>query len=80
MIVQYSAYLAGIRDDWFEGYEILGDDIQIFNSEVAAKYLMVMGELGVEINLSKSVVSPSGSVVEYAKRVSFNGLDVSAIS
>jgi len=36
--------------------------------------------LGVEINLSKSVVSNPGSVVEFAKRTSFKGVDVSAVS
>jgi hypothetical protein len=39
-----------------------------------------MKGLGVEINLSKSVVSNPGSVVEFAKRTSFKGVDVSAVS
>jgi hypothetical protein len=39
-----------------------------------------MRELGVEINLSKSVVSNPGHVVEFAKRTSVKGRDVSAIS
>lgn len=67
---------------WFDGYEILGDDIQIFDTQVAAEYVKVCNLLGVTINLSKSVVStnPSKITVEYAKRTSFNGIDVSAIS
>jgi len=65
---------------WFEGYELLGDDIVIFDERVAAKYLEIMQGLGVEINLSKSVVSNPGSVVEFAKRTSIKGVDVSAIS
>jgi hypothetical protein len=39
-----------------------------------------MRGLGVEVNESKSVVSPKGTVVEFAKRLSLNGVDVSAIS
>jgi arginine utilization protein RocB len=65
---------------WFEGYELLGDDIVIFDKIVALKYLEMMQQLGVEINLSKSVVSDPGSVVEFAKRTSVKGVDVSAIS
>jgi hypothetical protein len=65
---------------WFEGYELLGDDIVIFDELVAKKYLEIMQGLGVEINLSKSVVSNPGSVVEFAKRTSIKGIDVSAIS
>jgi len=39
-----------------------------------------MQQLGVGINLSKSVVSNPGTVVEFAKRTSVKGVDVSAIS
>jgi hypothetical protein len=39
-----------------------------------------MANLGVGINLSKSVVSNPGSVVEFAKRTSIKGIDVSALS
>lgn len=42
---------------------------------------MVCDQLGVSINLSKSVVSEQiKTVVEYAKRTSFGGVDVSALS
>jgi hypothetical protein len=44
------------------------------------KYLEIMQQLGVGINLSKSVVSNPGHVVEFAKRTSVKGRDVSAIS
>lgn len=39
-----------------------------------------MRGLGVEVNEAKSVISPKGVAVEYAKRLSFMGIDVSAIS
>jgi len=81
-IVQWAYHLAyPLRPkSWFEGYELLGDDIVIFDENVAQKYLEIMQQLGVEINLSKSVVSNPGTVVEFAKRTSVKGKDVSAIS
>jgi hypothetical protein len=60
---------------------VLGDDIQIFDEKVANRYLKVCDGLGVSINLSKSVVSKQlVPVVEYAKRTSMLGSDVSALS
>lgn len=47
---------------------MLGDDIIIGHSGVAAEYLAVMETLGVEIGLAKSLVSPSRLVGEFAKR------------
>jgi len=69
------------REPWFTGYEILGDDIQIFDKAVAERYLKICDELGVSINLSKSIVSQQlRPVVEFAKRTSLDGVDVSALS
>jgi hypothetical protein len=81
-IVQMSALQAAVsvKGEWFEGYELLGDDIVIFNEKVAQNYLEIMAGLGVSINLAKSVISNPGSVVEFAKRTSVNGRDVSAVS
>lgn len=62
---------------------MLGDDIVIFDSKLAAFYLQVMGLLGVPINESKSVITLPGSkhiVVEFAKRLSVNGRDASPLS
>jgi uncharacterized protein YeeX (DUF496 family) len=64
---------------WFEDYELVGDDIIIFNKEVADSYLQVMAEIGVPINLSKSVISEK-LVTEFVKVTTVNGHDVSAIS
>lgn len=80
LIVQYcaSAVRPGLAG-WFQSYVILGDDIVIWDSRVAAKYLATMKELGVEINLSKSLRSRIG-VAEFAKRfVSFDA-DLSGVS
>jgi hypothetical protein len=57
----------------------LGDDIIIFDDKVASKYLDTMKLLGLEINLSKSVVSPNGKVIEFAKNTYLNGHNVSGL-
>jgi hypothetical protein len=67
------------RDTWYTGYEVLGDDIIIFDSLVAAEYLRIMDALGVPINTTKSVVA-TVPVTEYAKVTSYYGLNVSALS
>lgn len=66
-------------DDWFEDYELLGDDIVIFNPGVARFYLMIMSDLGVGINLSKSVVAKVNSF-EFAKTSFYKGTNVSGVS
>jgi hypothetical protein len=38
-----------------------------------------MKDLGVEINLSKSVISPKGNVIEFAKKTYLNGINVSSL-
>lgn len=53
---------------WFSLYAILGDDVIIGSSKVSAEYCVVMGELGVEIGLAKSLISPNRLVGEFAKR------------
>lgn len=65
-LVQYSAWLAG-KSRWFTEYMILGDDLLILDSGVAKCYLQVMNQLGVGVNLSKSLVSNKG-YGEFAKK------------
>jgi hypothetical protein len=60
-------------------YAILGDDLVIANGPLASYYLDIMKELGVEINLSKSLISKNGTL-EFAKRAYVRGVDVSPIS
>jgi hypothetical protein len=70
-IVQYAASSLSSGPNkgvWFEDYAILGDDIVIADDSVAKVYLSLMESLGVEINLSKSLVSDKG-VMEFAKRL-----------
>lgn len=80
-LVQYAALRAGVikEGEWFHDYALLGDDLVIAHPDVASMYLVVMDELGVSINLTKSVISPSGRCMEFAKKTIFNGVDVSAV-
>jgi hypothetical protein len=50
----------------------------VLDERLAGKYLEVAKELGVEINLSKSILSTNGSF-EFAKRTVYKGTDVSGI-
>lgn len=80
MIVQLAAKRSGYNPFvWFDNYELLGDDINIFDAKVASQYLLLMEELGVPINASKSVVARNASF-EFAKVTGFRGHNVSAIS
>jgi hypothetical protein len=63
-IVRKASELCGI--DGFEDYCVLGDDIVIANDVVAESYLKLMSDLGVSINLSKSVISKD--FAEFAKK------------
>jgi len=64
---------------WYQDYVVLGDDLVLFDKDVADQYLLLCKQLGVEINLSKSVIAKSKPVVEFAKRTSINGVDVSPL-
>lgn len=64
---------------WYTGYEVLGDDIVIFEENVAKEYLAIMEELGVPINLSKSVIA-TNPTFEFAKVTGHKGNHVAAVS
>lgn len=63
----------------FEDYAVLGDDIVIWDKRVAIQYRQLMLALGVEIGLAKSIISDSGTALEFAKRTLYKGQDVSPI-
>jgi hypothetical protein len=81
-ILQACHYNLGYSEHvWHTSYEILGDDIVIFDHDIYHEYLRVMELLNVETNPTKSLVSESDNkVLEFAKRTSVNGVDVSGIS
>lgn len=78
-VVQFAAYRVGHRS-WFQDYAVLGDDLVIGNARVANMYLSVMRTLGVGIGLHKSLISASGSALEFAKRTIYLGQDVSPVT
>jgi hypothetical protein len=81
VIVQISAEKAGtvLEGDRFEKYGVLGDDIVIFDKDTADQYLVLMKQLGVSINISKSVISDGTKVFEFAKRIVKGSSDLSPI-
>jgi hypothetical protein len=79
-IVQCSAWMAGKdRTRLFTDYCVLGDDILIWDSAVAKRYLKVITSLGVSVGLAKSVISMKGTSLEFAKKTLYKGVDVSPI-
>lgn len=85
LIVQVAAHKAGLisgpisKRNWYLNYEMLGDDVVIFNQEVATQYLEIMDTLGVPINLTKSVIAKNATF-EFAKVTGHKGHFVSALS
>lgn len=58
----------------------MGDDLVIFDEDLANSYLQVAASLGVEINLSKSISARSVPVFEFAKRTVVSSQNLSGIS
>jgi hypothetical protein len=80
-IVQVAAWEVGFPIfRLFKDYAILGDDIVIANHRVARRYLQLLKELGVECGLHKSIMSPKGTGLEFAKSTFIDKQNVSPIS
>lgn len=79
-LVQLSAYRVYGTKSWNESYEILGDDLVIFDKKIADEYLKLMEIVGTEINLTKSINSLTLPVFEFAKRTVWGPNIVSGIS
>lgn len=79
-IVQLAAWRAGhSKLKLYTRYAILGDDIMIADKAVMIAYLEILDSLGVECGLSKSILSPTGTAAEFAKRTFYKGVDVSPV-
>jgi hypothetical protein len=65
---------------WEDRYEVLGDDIVIFDRALAFRYTALMADLGLEINFSKSILSFNRPVLEFAKRTIVDGQLASGIT
>lgn len=76
VIVHIAARRARIKGTFY-GYAVLGDDIVINNDAVASEYLKLMDDLGVTINLSKTI--QSADYIEFAKRFCTSKVDFSPI-
>jgi hypothetical protein len=81
LIVQYCAIRTHVAKygEWWDGYELLGDDIVIFDHSVSSSYLSFMTDIGMEVNVKKSVVARN-ETFEFAKVTGHNGVNVSAVS
>lgn len=80
-IVQFAVQeVRGNQSTWYDGYEVLGDDIVLFEEDVYLSYTRILNDLGVPVNLSKSIPSPKVASCEFAKRTSLEGKDVSGLS
>jgi hypothetical protein len=84
LLVQVSSWKAAVVPVgvWFKDYAVLGDDLVIFNKAVAEEYLKLLRGLGMEVGLHKSLLCRAGSgnvVIEFAKRIFHNGIDVSPV-
>lgn len=80
-IVQVAAWRVGFpKHKLFKQYAVLGDDLVVGNASVARSYLYLMENIGVGINLSKSILSFKGRGLEFAKRTVIDGVDCSPIS
>lgn len=79
VIVWFAAKAAGKHD--FTAYVILGDDIVIFDDGVAAQYRIIMANLNVSINETKSLSVKTGETgaAEICKRIYVSGFEVSTI-
>jgi hypothetical protein len=81
LLLQYLNFQVYGGLKWYENYEVLGDDIVIFDKEIADRYIKLLeGDLDVKCNISKSLVSPERPVIEFAKRTSIGEVEVSAFS
>lgn len=80
LIVQTCAYRVYGSSNWFDKYEILGDDLVIFDRKIYEEYILLMADLKVGVNPSKSLISDSLNSFEFAKRTGLEGVDVSGIS
>jgi len=80
LLVQVAAWESGYSvKEWYSGYAVLGDDLVIFDPKVKDSYLRVLADLGVECGIAKSLLSYNKSVVEFAKRTLYKGVDISPV-
>lgn len=82
MLVQWAAECAGVLEggNFFEDYEVIGDDLVIHNHAVYLKYLENAKRLDYGISEAKSLPSPIVGAVEMAKKVMLGDVSVSSVA
>jgi len=82
MMIQYLAQSLNKvpKGQWYDQYVVLGDDLSLYDKDIALEYQNLCQGLGISINLSKSIISENLPVLEFAKRTSYYGNDVSPLS
>lgn len=77
-LIEFCAWLEGIKS--FRQYAVLGDDVVIWNRVVAQRYQTTLEQIGVKINLNKSLVGNACTQrVEFAKRILFDGNEITGL-
>jgi hypothetical protein len=78
-LVQSSAWMSGHTPvgTLYTNYAVLGDDLVLGDGAVKDAYLHILKSLGMEVNISKSIMSKKGLALEFAKRTFYKGMDVS---
>jgi hypothetical protein len=80
-IIQVAAWTAGYNPErLYRNYAVLGDDVVIGDKRVKTSYLKILAHLGVSCGLHKSILSPKGKGLEFAKSTFIDGVNVSPIS
>lgn len=65
---------------FFKQYRLLGDDVVIFNTEVARRYQWLLNQIGLKINMTKSVIGDKeNSQIEFTKRLALRGKEMSSL-
>lgn len=79
VIIRAAGVQCGINN--FQDYLVLGDDVVIASHEVSKAYIKIIGDIGVGITLSKSVIRNDNRFgVEFASRyIIENGVDISPL-
>jgi len=78
VVIEFCAFKEGFKS--FKDYAIIGDDVVIWNPMVARRYKNFMDEIGVSINLSKSLISDDHNLrIEFAKRILYQGYEISGL-
>jgi hypothetical protein len=68
------------KNKLFTFYAILGDDLVLADKKVMEEYLRLLDEMGVKCGLHKSILSPKGIGLEFAKNTFSHGVNVSPVS